>query len=304
MSEQRLRDLGRDAELLVDLPDLGGLERRGRALRLRRQVGVVAAAAVVATAGAFLFQDRTHAGARSRPRRARSSPPRTRVARWRISSRAPTRSRLPGRRRADRPASPCRRAGTRGRPEPFRLPARADPRGVLGTQHLVGRPARAQGRRRVATQECQQTRTPTDVRDTGSTRRWRRSGGCPAAVVVGDPAGRHPLRLPGDPRRATIDDAGRCEGLTALFGSRTSRAGSVCGAHGHGHLGRRRRGDHAGRGRRHPRCRADAGRGRAGRHRRVRRFVLPRLIGQTRRTERSTPIFSIRCSGLWNSSDQ
>ena len=34
------------------------------------------------------------------------------------------------------------------------------------------------------------------------------------------------------------------------------------------------------------------------------RFVLPRLIGQTRRTERSTPIFSIRCSGLWNSSDQ
>jgi hypothetical protein len=59
MSEQRLRDLGRDAELLVDLPDLGGLERRGRALRLRRQVGVVAAAAVVATAGVFLFQDRT-----------------------------------------------------------------------------------------------------------------------------------------------------------------------------------------------------------------------------------------------------
>src|SRR5688500_1636645 len=59
MSEQRLRDLGRDAEQLVDLPDLGVLERRGRALRFRRQAGVVAAAAVVATTGVFLFQDRT-----------------------------------------------------------------------------------------------------------------------------------------------------------------------------------------------------------------------------------------------------
>ena len=59
MSEQRLRDLGREAEELVDLPDLGSLQRRGRALRFRRQVAVVGAAAVVATAGVFLFQDRT-----------------------------------------------------------------------------------------------------------------------------------------------------------------------------------------------------------------------------------------------------
>ena len=59
MSEQRLRDLGREAEELVDLPDLGSLQRRGRALRLRRQVAVVGAAAVVATAGVFLFQDRS-----------------------------------------------------------------------------------------------------------------------------------------------------------------------------------------------------------------------------------------------------
>jgi len=59
MSEQRLRDLGREAEDLVDLPDLGSLQRRGRALRVRRQVAVVGAAAVVATAGIVLFQDRS-----------------------------------------------------------------------------------------------------------------------------------------------------------------------------------------------------------------------------------------------------
>jgi len=59
MSEQRLRDLGREAEELVDLPDLGSLQRRGRALRFRRQAAVVGAAAVVATAGIFLFQDRS-----------------------------------------------------------------------------------------------------------------------------------------------------------------------------------------------------------------------------------------------------
>ena len=59
MSEQRLRDLCREAEDLVDLPDLGSLQRRGRALRVRRQVAVVGAAAVVATAGIFLFQDRS-----------------------------------------------------------------------------------------------------------------------------------------------------------------------------------------------------------------------------------------------------
>jgi hypothetical protein len=59
MSEQRLRDLGREAEELVDLPDLGSLQGRGRALRFRRQVAVVGAAAVVATAGVFLFQDRS-----------------------------------------------------------------------------------------------------------------------------------------------------------------------------------------------------------------------------------------------------
>ena len=58
MTEQRLRDLGREAEELVDLADLGSLQRRGRALRFRRQVAVVGAAAVVATAGVFLFQDR------------------------------------------------------------------------------------------------------------------------------------------------------------------------------------------------------------------------------------------------------
>ena len=73
MSEQRLRDLGREAEELVDLPDLGSLQRRGRALRFRRQVAVVGAAAVVATAGVFLFQDRTSDAPQPAPPRSDSS---------------------------------------------------------------------------------------------------------------------------------------------------------------------------------------------------------------------------------------
>jgi hypothetical protein len=59
VNEQRLRDLDRAAQDLVDLPDLASLERRGRALRFRRQAGGVAAAVVLATTAVFLFQDRT-----------------------------------------------------------------------------------------------------------------------------------------------------------------------------------------------------------------------------------------------------
>ena len=59
MSEQRLRELGREAQDLVDLPDLGSLERRGRALRFRRQAAGSCRAVVLATTGVFLFQDRT-----------------------------------------------------------------------------------------------------------------------------------------------------------------------------------------------------------------------------------------------------
>ena len=73
MSEQRLRDLGRDAEELVDLPDLGSLQRRGRALRFRRQVAVVGAAAAVATAGVLLFQDRSTDAPQPAPPRSESS---------------------------------------------------------------------------------------------------------------------------------------------------------------------------------------------------------------------------------------
>jgi hypothetical protein len=66
-SELRLRDLGREAEYAVDLPDLASLERRGRAMRFRRQAGVVAAAAVLATVGVFLFQDRSAQGPQPAP---------------------------------------------------------------------------------------------------------------------------------------------------------------------------------------------------------------------------------------------
>ena len=74
MSEQRLRELGREAQDLVDLPDLGSLERRGRALRFRRQAGVVAAAVVLAATGVFLFQDRSHQEPQPAPRSERIAP--------------------------------------------------------------------------------------------------------------------------------------------------------------------------------------------------------------------------------------
>jgi hypothetical protein len=59
MSELKLRELGRWAEEAVILPDLGALESRGRALRVRRQVGIVAAATLLAVTGAWLLRDQT-----------------------------------------------------------------------------------------------------------------------------------------------------------------------------------------------------------------------------------------------------
>ena len=73
-SELRLRELGREAQDLVDLPDLGSLERRGRALRFRRQAGVVAATVVLATTGVFLFQDRSQQEPQPAPRSERIAP--------------------------------------------------------------------------------------------------------------------------------------------------------------------------------------------------------------------------------------
>ena len=73
-SELRLRELGREAQDLVDLPDLGALERRGRALRFRRQAGVVTATAVLAATGVFLFQDRSQQEPQPAPRSERIAP--------------------------------------------------------------------------------------------------------------------------------------------------------------------------------------------------------------------------------------
>ena len=73
-SDLRLRELGREAQDLVDLPDLGSLERRGRALRFRRQAGVVAATVILATTGVFLFQDRTSPEPVPAPRSERFAP--------------------------------------------------------------------------------------------------------------------------------------------------------------------------------------------------------------------------------------
>jgi hypothetical protein len=59
MSELKLREFAEQAELLVGLPDLDGLRRRGGALRVRRQVGMVAAATLLAVTGAWLVHERT-----------------------------------------------------------------------------------------------------------------------------------------------------------------------------------------------------------------------------------------------------
>ena len=58
MNELKLREFADQAELLVRLPDLDGLRRRGGALRIRRQVGMVAAATLLAVTGAWLVHDR------------------------------------------------------------------------------------------------------------------------------------------------------------------------------------------------------------------------------------------------------
>jgi hypothetical protein len=57
MSETKLRAFAERAELLVDVPDLSGLERRGRALRTRRQALLVAAAVVLALVGTWVVRD-------------------------------------------------------------------------------------------------------------------------------------------------------------------------------------------------------------------------------------------------------
>ncbi len=59
MSESRLRAFADDALLLVDVPDLESLERRGHDLRNRRRTAVVASLVLVALLGTWVVQDRT-----------------------------------------------------------------------------------------------------------------------------------------------------------------------------------------------------------------------------------------------------
>ena len=262
MSEQRLRDLGREAERLVDLPDLGSLQRRGRALRFRRQAGVVAAAAVVAATGVFLFQDRTHGGASSRPRRARSRPPSTRVGTMQDLAAGHLRDHAVLRTRAEPTVllhraeglelvrhGPNRFAGHLRRRQHQRGVARTAAPGSVGLLVLKLTGAwRAE--RLPAGRSSRQTVPCHGLRRDGGCR----CGGCPATERrSATPRGGHPFGYPATQVRATIDDAGRsAPSLTCGSSASDVEGRRRCAlAHGHGHLGRRRRGHHARRGRRH-----------------------------------------------------
>ena len=303
MSEQRLRDLGREAEELVDLPDLGSLQRRGRALRFRRQVAVVGAAAVVATAGVFLFQDRSTDAPQPAPPRSESS------------------TVYPGAQMEDLEAGTYELTPSRDGTEPTVLLTVPE-----GWNSWEG-PNRFDGHREGDSNEEALARstwvvglTVLDVQGV-ATRRCQ-----PSVFSLGidmgyraDRRGRpgHP-RLPGDGRqvrwqwsvRTPLDphpaDSGR-----RPAGVRT-RLRALRHRHQQRHrppgrsrrLRRRRRGADVRRRGQRGGLPAAGGARRARRHPRVGRVRAAGLTPQRGRTERSTPIFSIRCSGLWNSSDQ
>ncbi len=216
MSEQRLRDLGRDAELLVDLPDLGGLERRGRALRLRRQVGVVAAAAVIAAAGVFLFQDRTQEGLQPAPR----TEPANQYPGGTMQDLEPgTYEITPSSDAAEPTVLFTVPKGWNSADGPNRfayLPGKTRDESLARSTWSVGLLAlKVTG---VASQDCQQNLEPADaVSGFGQTVAALRR--LPGAEVVGTPREATRFGYPATQVRATIDDAGRCAGLTAVFGS-------------------------------------------------------------------------------------
>ena len=195
MSEQRLRDLGREAEELVDLPDLGSLERRGRALRFRRQVAVVGAAAVVATAGVVLFQDRSTDAPQPAPPRSESV--------HRLSRRPDAGPRgghlradaVAGRHRAHRAAHGAGRVELLGGSQPVRRPPRRrQQRGGSRAQHLArGRHGarRAVGRHRAlpADGRCARDRhdvPPDHQGGAGHPRLSRRRSTGPVALLCSD----------------------------------------------------------------------------------------------------------------------
>ena len=303
MSEQRLRDLGREAEELVDLPDLGSLQRRGRALRFRRQVAVVGAAAVVATAGVFLFQDRSTDAPQPATPRSESS------------------TVYPGAQMEDLEAGTYELTPSRDGTEPTVLltvpegwnswegPNRFDghregdsnEEALARSTWVVGVTVLdVQG---VATERCQPTvcSLGIDMPYHQTVRAVRDIPGYEATVdrSGGDGLFGHPSTL----IRLTPDAAQQeCARDLPAVRHRHQRRHRPPGRSRR--LRRRRRGADVRRRGQRGGLPAAGGARRARRHPRVGRVRAAGLTPQRGRTERSTPIFSIRCSGLWNSSDQ
>jgi hypothetical protein len=215
-SELRLRDLGREAEYAVDLPDLGGLERRGRALRFRRQAGVVAAAVVVATTSLFLFQDRSD----------------------RVPTPAPNSPEpvdYPGNTMQILPAGTYEiTASADGAdatvivtlPEDWNaaegpnrfpyLPGKSNDDSLEKSQWSVGLLALKVSA--VAGQACQDALAPGDAVE-GMAQTVAALSALPGAEVVGTPRDEARFGYPATQVRVVIDARDRCEGLSAMFES-------------------------------------------------------------------------------------
>jgi hypothetical protein len=214
--EVRLRELGRDASQLVDLPDLGSLARRGRNMRLRRQAGSVAAAVVLVTTGVFLFQDRT-----AEPQPAPPAQPLVHPYPGGLMQdlEAGTYEITPSSDAADPTVHFTVPEGWNSADGPNRfayLPDLTREESLAQSTWSVG--LLALKVTAVASEECQQDLPPRDS-VSGFAPTVDALLRLPGATVVGAPRDASRFGYPATQLRMTIDDAGRCDGLTAVFGS-------------------------------------------------------------------------------------
>jgi len=214
--ELRLRELGREAPYLVDLPDLASLERRGRGLRLRRQAGVVAAAAVLAATGVFLFQDRTTEPQPAPPRAEEVSVyPGGLMEELEAGTYEITPSSDPD----DPTVLVTVPKGWNSADGPNRfpyLPGQTREESLAQSTWSVG--LLALKVTAVASQDCQQQLAPADA-VSGFAQTVAAFERLPGAEVVGPARDESRFGYPATQVRMTIDAASRCETMTAVFGS-------------------------------------------------------------------------------------